>query len=171
MKRIISIAFCLFCGLFVSAQLSKVAPHNGSLIVDFSQKKLVKPYFVTERRPFTTSGPQIKAPSVFAMEDLTNAIHGPHYLSYNDDGMPKAFEQSLVLVPRDRDQSSYFAEYLIKSLNLGSSHSFILINAEKDITGTNHYKYQQTLNGIPVINGEYTLHQYVDQQVYACGYA
>ncbi|HNC37082.1 MAG TPA: M4 family metallopeptidase, partial [Saprospiraceae bacterium] len=171
MKRIIAIAFCLSSGLFVSAQLSKVAPHNGSLIVDFSQKKLVKPYLVTERRPFTTSGPQIKAPSAFAMEDLTNAIHGPQYLSYNDDGMPKAFEQSHVLVPRDRDQSSYFAEYLIKSLNLSSSHSFILTNAEKDVTGTNHYKFQQTYHGIPVINGEYTLHQYVDQHVYACGYA
>lgn len=171
MKRIIAIAFCLSGSLFVSAQLSKVAPHSGSLIVDFSQKKLVKPYTLTERRPLTTLGPQIKVPSASTNENLTNAVHGPQYLSFNSDGMPKAFEQSHVIVPRDRDQSSFFADYLIKTLNLSSSHSFDLLQSEKDVIGTNHYKYQQTFKGIPVINGEYTLHQYGDQHVYACGYA
>jgi Zn-dependent metalloprotease len=52
-----------------------------------------------------------------------------------------------------------FFQQFTQNFNLTENDSFNLIRQENDNIGFTHYRYQQLLNGIPVIGGEYLLHE------------
>ena len=52
-----------------------------------------------------------------------------------------------------------FFQQFTKYFNFTEQYTFNLIRQENDNIGFTHYRYQQFFNGVPVIGGEYLLHE------------
>ncbi len=59
-----------------------------------------------------------------------------------------------------------FVPWLKQQFSLSEATDFQLIRSEKDELGHQHYRYQQTVNGIPLMGGIYIAHTY-NNQVYS----
>src|SRR5688572_6777338 len=51
-----------------------------------------------------------------------------------------------------------FEKWAHSALRLPANHGFSLINSENDPLGLQHYRYRQTINGVPVEGSMYLVH-------------
>ncbi len=92
-------------------------------------------------------------------------------IQMNDEGIPTRFLTNNKHPQVQLPDAQYWAKQLPKSLGLPdyAATDFLIRNEEKDEQGIIHLKYDQTFEGVPVINGEYFVHIYPDQKVMAHG--
>src|SRR4030095_7198499 len=51
-----------------------------------------------------------------------------------------------------------FEKWIHGAMHLSSDNGFVLLNSETDMLGMQHYRYRQTINGIPVEGSMFLLH-------------